>query len=108
MNKKVSVEVYRFTPKPRPKGWKLKMGTIGWIEDKLYFPAGAAGMSEKEAMLALAYDGFAHIYADGIMLIPEAWARRNVPDRCVLFDLIRHRALAMRNSNIKNEFSVSE
>jgi hypothetical protein len=95
----VTVEIYRFTPDKPPKGWKRKMGIIGWQGDELYIPAGAAGMSDTEALLCLGYDGEPACFAFDVLLIREAWARREKPGRQNVYDAIRKRALEMRESS---------
>ena len=72
------------------------MGTIGWKGDELYIPAGAAGMSDIEALLCLGYDVTPVCFAGGVLLIPEEWARREKPGRKEVYDAIRKRALEMR------------
>ena len=93
-----TVEIYRFTPAKPPKGWKRKMGTIGWKGDELYIPAGAAGMSDTEALFCLGYDGTPACFVGDVLLIPEEWARREKPGRQDVYDAIRKRALEMRES----------
>jgi len=93
-----TVEIYRFTPDKPPNGWKRKMGTIGWKGDKLYIPAGAAGMSDTEALFCLGYDGMPACFVGDVLLIPEEWARREKPGRQDVYDAIRKRALEMRES----------
>jgi hypothetical protein len=81
-----------------PKGWKRNMGTIGWKGDKLYIPAGAAGMSDDVALWCLGHDAAAVCWADDVLLISEEWARREKPERKAVYDAIRDRATEMRQS----------
>jgi hypothetical protein len=93
------VNIYLFIPDNPPKGWKRNMGTIGWCGDMLYIPAGAAGISDQEAMLCLGHDGEKACFTNDMLLIPEEWARRNYPAHQDVYDIIRKRALEMRDSS---------
>ncbi len=93
-----AVEIYRFMPNKPKSGWQPEMGTIGWQGDNLFLPAGAAGMSDREALMCLGYDGTAACFAGDVLLIPEEWARREKPSRKDVYDAIRKRALEMREA----------
>lgn len=91
------IKIYQMTPTRPPKGWKKKMGLIAWRGDVLYVPACTTGMSDHEAFMCCAYDGESVCRAEGTVLVLETWARRERPDRSEMFDLIRKRALEMRD-----------
>ena len=94
MDKKL--DVYVTKPNPAPKGWKRKMGVLGWHGDELYISAVIAGYTDDDAALCSMYDGVPCAYAEKTVLVPEAWARKEKPERAPLFDKVRERAIAVR------------
>lgn len=92
------MDIYTLKPLNKLPFWRKEMGVIGWEGDELFIPACAVGMTDAMAILCLGHDGQRVVMAEGTVLVPETWARKEKSDAQsqAVFDHFRRHALFAR------------